>query len=64
LAAYQGVRLPSMKDNISMLDGEHAELISTAGRLAKVMKQQKLLQYDLDVSDLFSAELIKGVQSP
>lgn len=54
LQSYDGLRLPSIKENRVMLGGASPQLQMTAENLVRVMKEKKLLVGEIDSSNLFS----------
>jgi NitT/TauT family transport system substrate-binding protein len=62
LASFAGLQFPDVDENIALLAGDQPTLAATAGRLADLMLAQKLLENEIDVSQLFSAELVKRLK--
>lgn len=62
LTSFAGLRLPDMDENIALLSGARPELVETSRRLAEVMREQRLLEKKIDVSQLFSADPVKEIR--
>ena len=62
LASFDGIRFPDLGENLLLLGGTRPKLSKIAERLAKVMVEQKLLQREVDVSELFSALPLKQIK--
>ncbi len=57
-ALYYGLKLPSRIENQRLLGGPNPALVETIGKLESTMLKQKLLQRDVDASQLLSAEML------
>ena len=55
LASYQGLKLPTREQNITMLDGEQLGL----RKLAAIMKQHQLLSRDPKFDLLLSSDALR-----
>lgn len=54
LASYEGLVLPGKKENEALLkNGKNSKLSQVAVKLSELMKQNTLLQQDVDVTELF-----------
>ena len=62
LASLPDVKMPDLKENIDLLGGVRPKLVESAERLGKLMLEQDLLLRNVDVSQLFSAEPLKGIR--
>lgn len=58
LQSYQGLRLPDLRQNHEMLEGETPSLGNTINKLASVMKQNRLLPSWVDIEDLFNGSFL------
>ena len=56
LASYDGLRLPNLDENFSIMEGTPCQLVQTAQRLVEVMKESKLLRRDPQLDDLVSTK--------
>ncbi len=63
LASFAGLKFPDLDENITFLSGARPQLVETAERLAKLMMEKRLLEKQIDVSQLFSAEPLKAIQA-
>ncbi len=61
LASYDRMGLPSLDENLSLLDADRPKLAKTAERLARIMVEHNLLRADVDISELFTADPIKSL---
>lgn len=62
LSCFDGMILPDWEQNVSLLNGTRPPLAEVAERLATTMRQEKLLQGNIDVSGLFSAGPLKRLK--
>ena len=59
LASLVGLRIPDLDENLSLLGGSRPRLVDTAEQLADIMIEQELLHREIDVTQLFSAAILK-----
>lgn len=58
LASYDGLKLPSLEENHSLLKGTDPKLQSTAENLVEYMLARQLLRKKLNVNDIISAQFL------
>lgn len=58
LASYEGMQLPTRRQNVAMLQGEKAELQPTLEKLASIMRQHDLISRDLELQDILSSSAV------
>jgi hypothetical protein len=58
-ASYEGLRLPGRQENLNMLDGPDARLVTTARQLESTMLSQSLLRQQVGTDELFTALFLK-----
>lgn len=56
LASYQGMRLPDIRENHRLLGGKTPDLAKTLNRLHRIMLQHDLLEHQVDINQLLSAD--------
>ena len=60
LSSFEGLRLPSSAENRSMFDDAHASsLRKTAAKLASIMKEEDLIEGDVDLGNLVAPHFIQ-----
>ena len=52
LLSYEGLKLPSIEENISLLSGEYSDFDKTTNELAKFLYERKLLKKEITVTKL------------
>lgn len=62
LKLFDGLRLPDLEENISMLDGQQASVQETAKRLAELMKAMNLLRDDVDLTNICDADILNSLR--
>jgi len=59
-ASYEGLELPDRDETRRMLSGDEPPLQKTAGQLVKVMREQQLIDGEVELSDLIDATAVIG----
>jgi len=62
-ASYEGLELPDRDETRRMLSGDEPPLQKTAGQLVKVMREQQLIDGEVELSDLIDATAVIGNSS-
>lgn len=60
LASYDGLKLPTLDENHSLLNGKPPQLVRTAGKLAEFMRGKKWLKNRLEVDGLMDGRFLPG----
>jgi len=60
LTAYDGLHLPSLEENHSLLSGKPIPLQRTAASLVQLMLKKNLLKYPVPVDDLIESRFLPG----
>lgn len=62
LASFDGLELPDLAANRQLIGGSRAELVDSAGTMARVMGQRGLLLRPVDTGTLFDDTLLEQLQ--
>jgi NitT/TauT family transport system substrate-binding protein len=58
LASLQVIRFPDLEENIALLSGRRAELLSTLGNLSRTMKDKGLIRHDVSGDEILTPDAL------
>ena len=61
LAALKGLRLPSLAENLAMIDGRDATLASTGRKMMAMMLEARLIDEPIALEEVFEPRLLKSL---
>lgn len=64
LGSYEGLRLPSLEQNLVMMEGDPSQLAVTAARLATTMKLENLLHAEVKFEQIIDSIHLRKLTKP
>ncbi len=58
LASLQVIRFPDLEENVALLSGRHAELLSTLGNLSRAMTDKGLIRHDVSGDEILTPDAL------